>query len=206
MRLLNTHTLRLETVSDERNVPPYAILSHRWLRQEVQYPDIIALGSEIEDDTLDITASRPKGVRNDDTGEAASWHKIRTTCRLAAEQGLDYAWIDTCCIDKSSSSELSEAINSMFIWYRRSEICFVYLQDVHVTYAGSESMDLFKEAFQASEWFDRGWTLQELLAPTKITIYNSNWEHIGTLDQRSELNERTLYDLIATKTGIPMGV
>lgn len=78
-------------------------------------------------------------------------------------------WVDTCCIDKSSSAELSEAINSMFAWYRNAKICYVFLADT----SGRESMG-------SSRWFRRGWTLQELIAPESMIFFDRTWTNIGT--------------------------
>jgi len=87
----------------------------------------------------------------------AGFTKVEKTCEQAADDGLDHVWIDTCCIDKSSSAELSEAINSMFAWYTDSSIYYAYLADV------DNPVD-----FDSSKWFARAWTLQELLAPSAI--------------------------------------
>lgn len=99
--------------------------------------------------------------------------KIRETCRLAQENSFQYAWIDTCCIDKTSSAELTEAINSMFMWYQRSSMCIVYLSDL----CGLASLDA---ELCVCRWFKRGWTLQELIAPKKVTFYDKDWSQVGT--------------------------
>ncbi|KAL8894451.1 MAG: hypothetical protein Q9207_008500 [Kuettlingeria erythrocarpa] len=101
------------------------------------------------------------------------YEKIKQSCALAHSQGYQYIWIDTCCIDKSSSAELSEAINSMYDWYRCSAICYVYLNDVPNDYITLE------ETLRQSRWFSRGWTLQELLAPYDLEFYNKRWRSIG---------------------------
>jgi hypothetical protein len=149
------------------NIPPYAILSHTWGRDEdeVTFYDV-----------------------NFGTGKAkAGYSKIRLCGEQAREHGLEYFWVDTCCIDKTSSSELSEAINSMYRWYKESAACYAYLADV------------FDETkLTQSRWFIRGWTLQELIAPTKVVFYNANWRHIGTKD--------TLLKSISDRTGIPEAV
>jgi len=82
----------------------------------------------------------------------------------------NHVWIDTCCIDKSSSAELSEAINSMFRWYAEAQICFAFLDDV--TANGNRP-------FGKSLWFTRGWTLQELIAPQKVVFYDADWKELG---------------------------
>ncbi|OAL57162.1 hypothetical protein IQ07DRAFT_485617, partial [Pyrenochaeta sp. DS3sAY3a] len=113
----------------------------------------------------------------DGTGKSkVGYRKIMCCGKQALEDGFEYFWVDTCCIDKSSSAELSEAINSMWRWYSHSHICYAYLNDV---YAGIDGLRL-DSAVAASEWFKRGWTLQELLAPLSLKLYNESWEHIGT--------------------------
>jgi len=134
------------------NVPPYAILSHRWREQEVLYDDMIA---------ADRSVARSK----------KGYAKLEMTCRLALEHGFSYVWSDTCCIDKSSSAELSEAINSMYSYYTHSAWCIAYLDDV-----GLDEDRIFSR----SAWFSRGWTLQELIAPLELTFYAKSWDKIGT--------------------------
>lgn len=149
MRLINTTTLKLEDFT-LRQPPQYAILSHTWGNQEVLYEDM---------ETLAPSRLSKSG-----------YVKIVETCRLASERGLGYAWIDTCCIDKTKSAELAEAITSMFDYYARSEVCFAHLADL-----APESMDI-----GSCRWFTRGWTLQELLAPQSVEFYNQAWEHVGS--------------------------
>jgi len=109
MRLINTNTRAFEEFIG-RKIPKYAILSHTWEEEEVSYDDYVAGRHHVY---------RMKGFQ-----------KIDMTCRLAAKEGLQYAWVDTCCIDKRSSAELTEAINSMFRWYERAEVCFTFLSDL----------------------------------------------------------------------------
>ncbi|KUJ11357.1 HET-domain-containing protein [Mollisia scopiformis] len=161
MRLINTTTLQLEEYFD-RKIPPYAILSHRWEEEEVTFQDMIAEG-------------------------AANSFKITGCCQRAREDGLKYAWIDTCCIDKSSSAELSEAINSMFKWYKNAEVCYAYLSDVLINGFDSTSLS---SMFRRSRWFTRGWTLQELLAPHTIIFFDITWTEIGTKLQLRPLIEQ----------------
>lgn len=109
---------------------------------------------------------------------------MKNTCHRALQDGFQYVWIDTCCIDKSSSAELSEAINSMFRWYQESKICYAFLSDV------ADGRTLFHE----SRWFSRGWTLQELIAPKRVVFLNQNWEPLGDREE--------LADEITVATGI----
>jgi len=150
MWLINADTERLESFIGQ-DLPKYMILSHTWGQDEVSFEDL-KNGSHIT---------------------KKAYPKIRETCRLAREHALQYVWIDTCCIDKSSSAELSEAINSMFIWYQRSSICVAYLQD----FPSSGSLDT---QLRGCHWFTRGWTLQELLAPRVVLFYDQRWGKIGT--------------------------
>jgi hypothetical protein len=107
--------------------------------------------------------------------------------------GVNYCWVDTCCIDKSNSTELSEAINSMFMWYEKAKVCYVYLADV----GKHDSYDKRGE-ISRSRWFTRGWTLQELLAPRRVEFYDANWEALGT--------RSSLADIISDLTGIDVEV
>ena len=99
----------------------------------------------------------------------AGYSKITGCCRQARLDGWEYAWVDSCCIDKSSSAELSEAINSMFKWYQDAQVCYAYLSDVEE-----------RSEFAKSQWFTRGWTLQELLAPEFLIFYDKDWREIDT--------------------------
>ncbi|KAI8724279.1 HET domain-containing protein [Fusarium sp. LHS14.1] len=147
MRLLNAKTFQLEQFYDN-DIPPYAILSHTWIENEVTFQEFPTLSRD--DPRLEKTVG---------------------CCRQALQDDLTYVWVDTFCIDKASSAELSEAINSMYKWYGDSTICYAYLSDVHPV-----SDD---DAFSESRWFKRGWTLQELLAPGCIKFFDSSWISIG---------------------------
>lgn len=109
------------------------------------------------------------------------------TCKLAAADGLAYAWVDTCCIDKSSSAEPTEAINSMFQWYNHAAICYVYLSDL------KSSADV-STALKNCRWFKRGWILQELIAPHEVGFFDQNWHFKG--------HKKYLLDEISAITGI----
>lgn len=102
--------------------------------------------------------------------------------------------MDTCCIDKSSSAELSEAVNSMFQWYRKATVCYAYLQDV----PDHQDAHALSRSFQKSEWFERGWTLQELIAPSTLYFFGSSWKRIGS--------RHSLTNLVAQVTGIDLDV
>ncbi|PVH81896.1 HET-domain-containing protein [Cadophora sp. DSE1049] len=199
MRLLHTTTLRLEeffasSATDRRlgnqGIPKYAILSHTWGVEEITFQDI----------TRDRTIARHK------TG----FSKVRESCRQARADGYAYIWIDTCCIDKTSSAELSEAINSMYQWYKDSAICYAYLSDVLIHPKPSNSTHrrhpFYTEDGNSSpsysRWFSRGWTLQELLAPVKLQFFDKNWSSIGMKeDHTSAISEITNIDVFALNGG-----
>lgn len=157
MRLLNARTLRLESFVGQ--APRYAILSHRWGEAELLFQDAVC------DGWPDRIASHGAD-------------KVKRACARAVEDRLDYIWIDTCCIDKGSSAELSEAINSMFLWYHEAAVCYAYLVDV-------DRND--KHGFALSQWFKRGWTLQELIAPETVAFYDCNWDYIGDRNSMARL-------------------
>jgi len=169
MRLINAHTLELEEFVDETAVE-YAILSHRWQDEEV--------GFQVYQDLK--AARRLKG-----------FDKIQRCCRQALLEGHGWVWCDTCCIDKSSSAELSEAINSMFRYYQSADVCYVYLSDVE---AHTSSQEHTQDRMMQSGWFTRGWTLQELLAPPRAVFYDRTWNFLGT--------KQTLCSALALRTGI----
>jgi hypothetical protein len=153
MRLINTNTLELCLVSSD-NPPRYAILSHTWGSDEVEFAQYY----------------------EQRTTNSEGYRKIQGACRQASNDGFKYLWIDTCCIDKSSSSELSEAINSMFRWYTNSEVCYAYLSDV----------SLGDQDLKSAKWWSRGWTLQELLAPSAVVFLDKFWRYIGGKTELSQ--------------------
>ena len=175
MYLLDTTTKRLSAFFNERR-PPYAILSHTWGTEEVTFQDLRAF----HEGTLQ------QHPFSSSVSSRAGWRKIEACCDQALRHGLEWVWIDTCCIDKSSSAELSEAINSMFAWYRDSKVCYVFLSDVDETV---EDISEPNSSFRGSRWFTRGWTLQELLAPRRIIFFSSSWQVIGRLTKGSKLSE-----------------
>jgi hypothetical protein len=169
MRLINTTTLELEEFLSV--LPQYGILSHTWGVEEVIFEEFMAGGGR----------------------DKAGFLKIRETCRLARERGLRYAWVDTCCINKSSSAELTEAINSMFRWYTTARFCFAHMEDLT-----PGSNDAIEEALPRCRWFTRGWTLQELIASRTIFFYDAAWSFRGT--------KESLQRIISTRTNVPQDV
>ena len=158
MRLLNTKTILPEAFPNPKTpyIPDYAILSHRWGEREVSL-------QEIENPSPELC-------------NTPGYLKVVGCCKQAASVGFDYVWIDTCCIDKTNNAELTEALNSMFHWYRNSRVCYSYLDDVPSTGEPRSENSRFRE----SRWFARGWTLQELLAPLYVVFFGSDWTDIGT--------------------------
>ena len=129
----------------------------------------------------------------------AGFWKIEKACEQAKGEGLRYAWVDPCCIDKSSSAELQEAINSMFEWYAHATECYAYLSDVR---REGHNVEERKESLKSSRWFSRGWTLQELIAPSNIFFFDRNWNQLGSRSGLGSLiADRTRIDLHLMKDG-----
>ena len=148
MFLIDTLSLELREFSG-RDLPKYAILSHRWGEEEPNH----------------------KNFRKKRQTHLAGYQKIVDCCDFVRARGHAWLWVDTVCIDKKSSAELSEAINSMYQWYQNASECYAYLEDL----APEHCYGSAEEALQRSAWFTRGWTLQEMLAPMRLTIVNRDW-------------------------------
>jgi hypothetical protein len=158
------------------DIPRYAILSHTWGpdKDELNYKDI-----------------------TEGTGRNKIGYKKIEFCRAqATSDGLRYFWVDTCCIDQSSSAELSEAINSMYRWYQNADKCYVYLSDVSTLNLGTNirSSRTLETAFRGSRWFTRGWTLQELIAPASVEFFSLEGQRLGS--------KKSLEEKIQEITGI----
>jgi len=174
------HTKVLEFADDETT--EYAILSHRWIAQEVDYNEMVKLAKMVEE--------------RDEIRQRDGYRKILQSCEQAQKDGYGWLWVDTCCIDKRSSAELSEAINSMYRWYENAKVCYAYLHDVPDPWFPTVSDDEKYPDFGGwPEWFSRGWTLQELIAPSNVQFFNKNWKSIG--------DKRTLAPTLVGITGIP---
>jgi len=166
MRLLERNSagdfILTKNFVDDDEVPPYAILSHTW-------------GADAEEVTFeDLT----NGIGRDKAG----YEKLRFCGDQVKFDGLRYFWVDTCCINKANFTELSQAINSMFRWYRKAAKCYVYLSDVSTTKrkASEQSFEVtWEPAFRKSRWFSRGWTLQELLAPSSVEFFSRDRKRLG---------------------------
>ncbi|KAI0856771.1 hypothetical protein F4860DRAFT_392126 [Xylaria cubensis] len=178
IRLIQTDTLHLELfVGDPK--PEYAILSHVWKsKDEISFHEMIAINNN----------------PNDPARHKSGYEKIIKTCEIAKNDNIKYAWVDTCCIDKTSSSELSEAINSMFRWYKEAKICYAILSDYKQAATPYESL-------KSCRWFTRGWCLQELLASRELNFYDAKWKLIdskaelsSTLSEISQIDEDVLKD------------
>jgi hypothetical protein len=195
MRLLNAQTREMKEFVSDNHVPPYAILSHTWGEGEISLAN-----------WLSFPAQKMK--------EMHGYRKIDFCCRQAIQDSLSWVWVDTyvsstrssfssvspsagingrdtrCCIDKTSSAELSEAINSMFRWYQQAAVCYVYLADASQCQNSKE----IETQISKSRWFTRGWTLQELLAPEKLLFFSEAWAPLGS--------KSSLRDLVSQITGI----
>jgi hypothetical protein len=172
MRLINTTTFAAEFVSVAAGAKEYAILSHTWGPEELSFQELLA----IEQDATHRSATK------------AGYLKVRGACDKARAAGFGYIWIDTCCIDKSSSTELSEAINSMYRWYKEALVCFVYLEDIEA------SGEVVNPGLEGCRWFTRGWCLQELIAPEVVEFCDKQWTTI--------CSKATMADQIAKITRI----
>ncbi|MCJ1401390.1 hypothetical protein MMC11_004603 [Xylographa trunciseda] len=172
MRFVNTTSLTFHEVSDSelhQMNNGYSILSHRWTwgDDEIMYMDVLSMNPDIK--------------------SKDGYAKFAGACTLAKQLGYDFLWIDTCCINKTDSVEIGEAINSMYRWYSMAKVCIAYLQDV----TSSAQID-------DSEWFKRGWTLQELIAPETVCFYDRSWNRLG--------DKASLSSVLVNRTGIPADV
>jgi tetratricopeptide (TPR) repeat protein len=178
MRLLHFNELGKLVLTDFRGktIPPYAILSHRWSSSEILFHDVQS----------EAYREREEGYR-----------KLAFCAKQAAQDKLQYFWVDTCCIDKWNLSELSKAINSMFQWYKNATRCYVFLSDVSVSTATEPvQRNDWEESFLASAWFTRGWTLQELIAPVSVEFFSCEGYPLG--------DKASLDQLIHKITNIPL--
>lgn len=171
IRLLHTTRLAFQDFWDDPSTIRYAVLSHRWGEDEVSLQDFEA--------------------RLRSGNYSLGMAKILKCCELADNRGFRLLWVDTCCIDKTNNTELSEAINSMWNWYANSWECFVYLSDVSrirrdhdmshfIGFRNNILSTVSFSMFRQSSWFTRGWTLQELLAPRNVTFCDTDWNIFGT--------------------------
>lgn len=192
MRLLKTKEYRLIETNEVPNpFPQYAILSHTWIspRDEITYQDF-----KRRKDDIDYGLYKQKG-----------WKKFKKYCDRAAKDGWEWAWMDTCCIDKTNPADTQEAINAMFRWYQNAGVCYAYLEDVDANEASDTDMGFplnwdfddiasidnvadrdsaihkaLRPLLIKAKWFTRGWTLQELLAPPYLVFVDRAWRRIGT--------------------------
>ena len=174
----------LEFGDDE--VAEYAILSHRWTRQEVDYNEIVELAKMAKEERSEIR-------------QRDGYRKILESCEQAKKDRYKWLWVDTCCIDKRSSAELSEAINSMYRWYENSKICYAYLHDLPgSSFPIAGDHERYHESNGWPEWFSRGWTLQEMIAPRDLQFFNRDWHPIG--------DKRTLSSVLEDITRVPQDI
>ncbi|KAI0099335.1 HET-domain-containing protein [Nemania sp. FL0031] len=181
MRLLHCESLAFEEFV-HADIPRYAILSHTWGDDEVSLDEMQNVSASSRLDSL------------------KRYEKISATCRVAQEQGLDYVWIDTCCIDKSSSAELSEAINSMFAWYRNATVCYAWLSDYTQDAAFNLTDEAILTSFESRELAteqDRGFSDPPPLTSKELDMRN----HIGQGLRKCRWFSRgwTLQELIAPR-------
>ncbi|KAF2402463.1 HET-domain-containing protein, partial [Trichodelitschia bisporula] len=168
MWLLDAKTIQLREFADNE-IPRYAILSHTWgsITEEVTFADMLEAAER---------ASAGDEKPHIETAKKTGFFKIESSCRQALADEIDYVWVDTCCINKNSLTDLSEAINSMFRWYQGARVCYAFLADV----PPKTPSEKWLRHLYAARWFQRGWTLQELLAPPDVRFYSKDWTFIGT--------------------------
>ena len=176
------HRTKVLEFSDDE-ATEYAILSHRWTTQEVDYAEIVKLAKMAMEE-------------RDEIRQRDGYRKILQSCEQAQKDGYKWLWVNTCCIDKRSSAELSEAINSMYWWYENAKICYAYLHDVPgPSFPTARDDESYRNFNGWPEWFSRGWTLQELIAPSNVQFLNKAWQNIG--------DKKTLAPTLRNITGIP---
>lgn len=203
MRFVDASTLEVVSRRDDER-PPYAILSHTWGRDEdeVTLQDMQTWFAAVK---AGVKASPAHAIN-----QRAGFLKIQHAANLARSDGLDFVWVDTCCIDKTSSAELSEAINSMFSWYKNAKICYAFLSDIpHPSAQCGVDVDFIGR----SRWFTRGWTLQELIAPSLVRFYSKEWGLLGikgsysrspqhALAQPEVVDRESFFSMLEKVTGI----
>ncbi|KAH8650128.1 heterokaryon incompatibility protein-domain-containing protein, partial [Xylariales sp. PMI_506] len=184
MKLLRTDSLEVVEFSPDV-IPKYAILSHTWGRQEITWTDLRARTSA--------------GLVHSSVKKKEGYAKVCRSADVAARDGYHYIWIDSCCIDKTNHAELQEAINSMYKWYERSDVCYVYFEDFDID-NDLETREVDDE-LKSCRWFTRGWTLQELVAPRKRKHFDLNWACIDDAVSKIDL-ARTIEE----RTGVPQHI
>ncbi|KAI5984990.1 hypothetical protein EDC04DRAFT_3002318 [Pisolithus marmoratus] len=147
-------------------VMDYAILSHCW-GTKVSYEEMVGLMKMEEQEREEV-------MHHD------GYQKIIKSCEQAMKDNCKWLWIDTCCIDKQSSSELLQAINVMYQWYQNAQVCYVYLNNVdELMFPTEQDHCKFAKSNGLLEWFMWGWTLQELIALKQVEFFNKDWVPIG---------------------------
>ncbi|TFK82483.1 HET-domain-containing protein, partial [Polyporus arcularius HHB13444] len=199
MWVLSTDRAELHYFSSPEEIPDeYATLSHTWNNKPWHGPP--------EQSFKEVWEIQKRCAQDGTNPRDFVSEKIRRCCELAEKHGYNWVWIDTCCIDKTSSSELSEAINSMFRYYSLAAICYGHLRDVDTVVFSLEDLEDRSNYcchpryanFRESIWFQRGWTLQELIAPRFFVFLSSSWDVIGT--------KADLADFLEDSFGIPATV
>ncbi|KAK7464311.1 37S ribosomal protein S22 [Stygiomarasmius scandens] len=189
---------RVKLAPGRKHLPPYAILSHRWiLEKEINNEDFF-MYSLLQRPSLKLPDLQPAWYQREISKVRTKLNsgglKISGACKQARRDGIKYLWVDTCCIEQGNHADVKKNITSMYAYYQNAQVCYVYLADVE------DKSGMFWEFGKqlGSEWFQRGWTLQELLAPRNVVFFNKYWERIG--------DKHELLDGIYHTTTIPRNV
>lgn len=182
IRLINTSTMVMEEFFDAR-IPKYAILSHTWEQDEISHQEYMCLHPPTNFTTFSEWTLLSRLLKDKDRQQIsakAGYRKIEEAIQKARSNHYEWIWVDTCCIDKRSSEELSEALNSMFKFYQYAKVCYALLSDYDVSEAPEQELD-------GCKWFTRGWTLQELIAPSQVVFFDKKWRPVG---RKTEMTEK----------------
>ncbi|KAI1791436.1 HET-domain-containing protein [Ganoderma leucocontextum] len=186
MWLLRTDRAELHCFHNLEDVPGgYAILSHVWSEDEQSFQDIQELQLLCVNNGQELASRNAFGPVMSNNPRDHACAKIRHSCVIAEEEGYEWIWNDTCCIETNDSVNISETINAMFRYYSEAEVCFAYLPDVSLT----ASLATTTAEFRASKWHKRGWTLIELIAPTSVLFLSRDWTYLGSKHDFSLLLE-----------------
>ena len=144
MSSMTKHIDRAQIKQDVAEYYRYGMFSHKWEASEPLFKEVI------DKDVYQLQQS-------------PTHDKLKMFCKIVRNDGLNWAWSDTCCINQEDPTVLQEALISMFKWYEGSALTVVYLRDVPLRHLVD------------SIWNRRAWTLQEYHASKVVRFYNGDW-------------------------------